>query len=155
MASSVYFEDFVEGAIETFGEYPVHREEVIEFATRFDPQDMHLSDQAAAGNAVFGRLSASGVHTFAMTSKMLATQYKTRGVRVIAGMGMDGMRLLSPVHPGDVISLRTKIESLRRSKSRPGCGVVATRVEALKSAETVVLVYHSVLLIEARHAASD
>lgn len=155
MNSEVFFEDFLLGQIDAFGEYPVSREEVIEFATRFDPQDMHLSDQAASRNAVFGRLSASGVHTFAMTSKLLAAHYKTRGVRVIAGLGMDGMRLLSPVHPGDVIRLRTEIEELRRSKSRPNAGVVVTKVEALNAAGKVVLIYHSALLIEAREAAAD
>lgn len=146
----MYFEDYELGQTLESGEYCVTRDEVIDFARKFDPQDMHLDDAAAAANPVFGRLSASGMHTMAMTSRMFVDQARISGHRPVAGLGLTDMRLFEPVYPDDTLSLRTTVVALRRSTSRPDCGIVNLSLEAINQHGRVVLRYISALLIQAR-----
>ena len=82
-----YFEDVTVGSTASFGSYAVTREEVVDFATRYDPQPFHLSDEAAAATH-FGRLSASGWHTCAMAMSMMVANMKTQEQ---AGLGSPGL----------------------------------------------------------------
>ena len=84
----MYFEDLEVGASQTFGNYQVTREEVIEFATKYDPQGFHLSDEEASGTH-FGRLAASGWHTCAMTMRMLVDNIEANGGQ--KGLGCPGV----------------------------------------------------------------
>lgn len=142
------FEDYLLGDAFESESYPVTRDEVIDFASKFDPQPMHLDDRAAEANPVFKKLSASGMHTMAITSRMFVDQAKSSGHAPLAGLGLSDMRLLEPVYPGDVLSLRTTVVNLRPSTSRPACGIVNLLLEALNQHGRVVLRYVSALLVE-------
>src|SRR5437773_1690732 len=96
-----WFEDYQVGQIDRFGACEVKREEVIEFASRFDPQPFHLDDEAAAQNPIFGRLSASGWHTCAMVMRMLVDHQMEDGHFSLGSPGIDELRWLKPVYPGD------------------------------------------------------
>lgn len=144
------FEDLEVGQIDRFGAYPVTREEVIEFARKYDPLDFHIDESAAADNRIFGNLTASGVHTFAMTSRMIGDRRREAGPPVVAGLGMDEFRLLLPVVPGDTLSVESEVLSLRRSNSIEGVGIATMRLQTLNQHGQVVLRMQSVLLIPAR-----
>ncbi len=122
-----YFEDIEIGARAHFGSYPVTREEVIAFATKFDPQPFHLSDEAAA-KTHFGRLSASGWHTCAMMMAMLVAHLKTTEQAALGSPGQDELRWLKPVYPGDTLSVETEVLDKRRSNSRPEMGSYRSRI---------------------------
>ena len=123
-----YLEDFAVGQVERFGTYPVTREAVIDFATRFDPQPFHLDDAAAAASAIFGRLSASGWHTASMTMRMLVDQDRTMGRVTLGSPGIDEVRWLKPVYPGDTLSVESEVVGVRRSRSKPEMGSVKVRI---------------------------
>jgi acyl dehydratase len=97
-----YWEDIEIGARSSFGRYEVTREEVIDFASKYDPQPFHLSDEAAA-QTYFGRLSASGWHTCAMMMRMLVDHMKTQDQAGLGSPGIDELRWLKPVYPGDTL----------------------------------------------------
>ena len=122
-----YFEDVTVGEIARFGNYPVTREEVTEFARRYDPQPFHLSDEAAAATH-FGRLSASGWHTCAMMMAMFVAQMEEHADVSLGSPGMDELRWLRPVYPGDTLSVETELLEARRSASRPEMGITKSRM---------------------------
>lgn len=125
----LYFEDLVPGTVSKFGHYEVTREEVIGFASKYDPQPFHLSDEEAA-KTHFGRLSASGWHTASMTMAMLVENMKTNRQAGLGSPGVDELRWIKPVYPGDTLRVESEILEKRRSKSRPEMGLFkgATRV---------------------------
>lgn len=123
----IYFEDIEPGTVTRFGSYAVTREEVIEFASKYDPQPFHLSDEAAA-KTYFGRLSASGWHTCAMMMAMLVENMKTNAQAGLGSPGQEDLRWLKPVYPGDTLSLETEILDKRASNSRPEMGSYRSRI---------------------------
>jgi acyl dehydratase len=149
-APQLYLEDLVVGEVERFGRCVVEREEVIAFALRYDPQPYHVDDAAAAANPMFGRISASAVHTFAMTSRMLAERAAFTGFRPSAGLGMKEMRNLKPVYPGDVLTVETEITEARRSRSQPGRGVVTQAVRVYNQDGDKVMEFNGAMLFPAR-----
>ncbi|MET5012133.1 MaoC/PaaZ C-terminal domain-containing protein, partial [Burkholderia pseudomallei] len=88
------------------------------FASRYDPQPFHLSDEAAAATH-FGRLSASGWHTASMTMAMIVAYYRETGFQSLGSPGVDELRWLKPVYPGDTLRCETEVLETRRSASRP------------------------------------
>lgn len=116
-----YFEDLVVGEKSRFGSYVVTREEVLEFAKRYDPQPFHLSDEAAA-KTHFGKVSASGWHTAAMTMSMLVANMKENADASLGAAGIDELRWLKPVYPGDTLRCETELLEKRESRSRPERG---------------------------------
>jgi acyl dehydratase len=116
-----YFEDLEVGTITRFGHYEVTREEVLEFATKYDPQSFHLSDEAAA-KTHFGRISASGWHTGAMTMSMIVGNMKYHQQATLGSPGFDELRWLKPVYPGDTLRCETELLEKTPSKSRPNMG---------------------------------
>ncbi len=133
-----YYEDIAVGRSQTFGRYEVTREEVIEFASKYDPQAFHLDDQAAA-RTHFGRLSASGWHTCAMTMAMMVENMKNNKQAGLGSPGIDNLRWRKPVFPGDVLSCESEVLEKRRSKSRPEMGLFKTRNRVLNQDGDVVL----------------
>jgi acyl dehydratase len=121
----VYFEDFAVGDETLFGHYDVTREEVIDFARRYDPQPFHLSDEAAA-KTHFGRLAASGWHTCAMTMAVIARRVVADGQAGLGSPGVDELRWLKPVYPGDRLTVRGTILEAKPSRSKPHIGTVRT-----------------------------
>ena len=144
-----YFEDLVVGQADSFGHRLVERQEVIDFAGRYDPQPFHLDDAAAAATH-FGRLSASGWHTCAMTMSMIVENFRDTAVASLGAAGIDALRWLKPVYPGDVLRCETVIEELRASRSRPEMGSVRTRLTVFNQDDVAVLSLVSIGLIATR-----
>jgi acyl dehydratase len=132
-----YWEDFAAGTVREFGQMPVSREAVLEFARQFDPQPFHLDDEAAAGS-LFGRLSASGWHTCAMAMRMMCDDYLLDSAS-LGSPGIDQLKWLKPVCPGDTLSMRLTVLEARVMNSRPGVGLVRSRWEVLNQLDESVL----------------
>jgi acyl dehydratase len=145
----VYFEDIEVGQTAAFGRYEVTREEVIQFATAYDPQPFHLSDEAAA-QTHFGRISASGWHTCAMTMRMLVGNITERKQAGLGSPGLDELRWLKPVYPGDVLRVETEVMSKRLSQSRPEMGSFQSSVKVYNQDDVAVLSMKSIGLIRVR-----
>ena len=135
----LYYEDLNVGTKVRYGAYQVTREEVIDFASRYDPQPFHLSDEAAA-QTYFGRLSASGWHTGAMVMRMMVDHmHGSRPTASLGSPGIDQLRWVKPVYPGDVLSVENELIDKRRSASRPDMGITKSRTTAYNQNGEVVL----------------
>ena len=145
----VYFEDLEVGQTAAFGRYEVTRDEVIQFASAYDPQPFHLSDEAAA-QTHFGRISASGWHTCAMTMRMLVDNITARRQAGLGSPGLDELRWLKPVYPGDVLRVETELLSKRHSQSRPEMGSFQSLVKVFNQDDAVVMTMQSIGLIRVR-----
>ena len=144
-----YYEDIAVGARQSFGRYEVTREEVIAFARKYDPQPFHLDDEAAA-KTHFGRLSASGWHTCAMTMAMMVENMKGKQQAGLGSPGMDALRWLKPVYPGDVLRVETEVLEKRRSASRREMGIFKSRTTVLNQDGVAVMTMISNGLIRVR-----
>lgn len=127
---SLYLEDVVVGTQYESGEVTVTAEDIIAFATQFDPQPFHTDPEAAKGS-FFGGLAASGWHTAALTMRLLVTQ----GPEIAGGtIGAGGdLSWPSPTRPGDRLHVRITVESVTASRSNPGRGSTMLKVETLTS----------------------
>ena len=148
----LYFEDIVPGTKSAFGRYEVTRDEVIEFATKYDPQPFHLSDDEAA-KTYFGRLSASGWHTAAMMMRMLVDNMSAVQQASLGSPGLDELRWLKPVYPGDVLRVETEILDKRPSRSRPDMGSFRSQATVRNQDDIVVMTVISIGLIRMRPSA--
>ena len=148
----IYFEDIVAGTVARFGSYHVTRDEVIEFASKYDPQPFHLSDEAAAGT-YFGRLSASGWHTCAMMMAMLVENMKTNAQAGLGSPGQEDLRWLKPVYPGDTLSVQTEVLDKRASTSRPEMGLYRSRITVRNQHDEPVMTTIATGLIKTRPVA--
>jgi len=144
-----YFEDLVVGAKAAFGRFEVKRDEVFAFAQRYDPQPFHLSDEAAA-QTHFGRLSASGWHTCAMTMAMVVENLRTLDQAGLGAAGIDELRWLKPVYPGDTLRCETEILETRASQSRPEMGSFRSRMTVINQDDVPVMSFISIGLIRTR-----
>ena len=132
-----YWEDFAAGSVREFGAMPVTRDAVLAFAQQFDPQPFHLDD-AAAEASLFGSLSASGWHTCAMTMRMMCDEYLLQSSS-LGSPGIDNLRWLKPVLPGDTLSVRLTVMEARPMASRPHVGLVRSQWEVLNQKRETVL----------------
>ena len=144
-----YWEDIEPGASSAFGAYQVTREEVIEFAGKYDPQPFHLSDEAAA-DTYFGRLSASGWHTCAMTMRMLVDDMAAEESAGLGSPGIDELRWLKPVYPGDTLRCESRVVDKTPSRSRPDMGSFRSEVTVYNQNDEPVMRMKSVGLIRRR-----
>ncbi|HXC88950.1 MAG TPA: MaoC family dehydratase [Stellaceae bacterium] len=132
-----WFEDFVPGAVYEFGRAEVSAAEIVDFASRFDPQPMHVDPQMAAEGS-FGGLIASGWQTAGLMMRLFVDHFLP-GHASIASPGIDELRWTRPVRPGDVLRLRVHVLEATRSRSRPDRGLVRTLIEVLnQNGETVM-----------------
>jgi len=145
----IYFEDLQVGAETEFGSYEVTREEVLEFARKYDPQPFHLSDEEAA-KTHFGRLSASGWHTAAMTMAVIARKVVGEKQAGLGSPGIDELRWRKPVYPGDTLNVRGKILDTTPSRSRPDMGSFRTETTVTNQNGEVVMTFQSIVLIRRR-----
>lgn len=145
----IYFEDLEIGSTASFGRYEVTREEVMDFAGKYDPQPFHLSDEAAA-QTHFGRISASGWHTCAMTMRMLVDNITERKQAGLGSPGLDELRWLRPVYPGDTLRVETELLSKRQSQSRPEMGSFQSAVRVYNQDDVLVCTMKSIGLIRVR-----
>jgi acyl dehydratase len=132
-----YWEDFTPGRVREFGAMPVTREAVLAFARQFDPQRFHVDD-AAAEQALFGKLSASGWHTCSMAMRMMCDDYLLESSS-LGSPGIDNLRWTRPVFPGDTLSVRLTTLETRPMASRPAVGLVLSKWEVLNQHREVVL----------------
>ena len=147
----IYFEDLVIGEETQFGSYDVTREEVIEFARKYDPQPFHLDDEAAA-RTHFGRIAASGWHTTAMTMAGIARAVVAGEQAGLGSPGIDELRWLKPVYPGDRISVRGTILDKTPSRSKPDIGSFRTETIVTNQDGVDVMRFTSIVLIRRRPA---
>ena len=131
------FEDYVPGVCHEFGSYRVSEDEIVNFATNYDPQLFHLDKEAAKKHA-FGGLIASGWHTCSMIMRMM-TEHFIAPAASLGSPGVDEVRWLIPVRPGDTLRLRVSILSTRLSVSKPDRGIVNSLIEGLNQNLEVVV----------------
>jgi len=132
-----YFEDIEAGMAYEFGQILIEEAEIIDFAQRFDPQPFHL-DPEAAKQSLYGVLIASGWHTASLMMRILVEHYLSP-VTSLGSPGVDELRWLHPVRPGDVLSLRVTVVNTRRSRSKPDRGLVQSFVEVINQDDKVVM----------------
>src|SRR6185503_9583327 len=147
--SMIYLEDLKVGAETEFGSYEVTREEVLEFARKYDPQPFHLSDEEAA-KTHFGRIAASGWHTAAMTMAVIARRVVDQEQAGLGSPGIDELRWKKPVYPGDTLHVRGKILETTPSRSRPDMGSFRTQTTVTNQDGDVVMTFISIVLIRRR-----
>lgn len=145
----IYFEDLVVGTATEFGSYDVTREEVLDFARKYDPQPFHLSDEEAA-KTYFGRLAASGWHTCAMTMAVLARYAAEHQQAGLGSPGIDELRWRKPVYPGDTLHVSGTIVDKTPSRSRPEMGSYRTETIVANQDGAAVLTFTSIVLIRRR-----
>ena len=135
--SERYFEDYVAGEVHEFGSYTMTETEIIAFAQQWDPQSFHI-DPVAAQESNFGGLIASGWHTACVMMRLL-TQHWISPRASMGSPGVDEIRWLQPVRPGDSLRVRITVERVRRSISKPDRGIVFQKNEVLNQANAVVM----------------
>jgi acyl dehydratase len=146
-----YFEDYVAGAVHEFGAIPVEESEVIDFAQRFDPQIFH-TDPEAAKQTAFGGLIASGWHTAALMMRLFVDNYLSTTAS-LGSPGVDELRWLKPVRPGDTLSARATILEANRSRSKPDRGIIRTYIEVLNQDGDVVMTMRALNMMLCREKA--
>ena len=147
----IYFEDIEVGTERVFGSYDVTREEVLEFARKYDPQPFHLSDEAAA-KTHFGRLAASGWHTAAMTMRVIVDAITPERQAGLGSPGVDELRWLRPVYPGDRITVHGKVIEATPSRSKPNIGVIRSENTVTNQDGVPVMRFTSIVMMLRRPA---
>ena len=145
-----YFEDYVPGSVYEYGSVVVTEAEIIDFARRYDPQDMHV-DREAAARGDFGGLIASGWQTATIMMRLFVGHFLSK-VASLASPGIDELRWTRPVRPGDVLRIRVTILDATHSRSRPDRGMVRTLVEVLNQNDEVVMSLRPMNLLRCRPA---
>jgi acyl dehydratase len=148
--SKLYFEDFKPGPFAEYGPRTLSREEIVAFAAEFDPQPMHL-DEDAARETMLGGLSASGWHTCGLMMRMMCDGFLLNS----SSMGtnaVEEVQWLKPVRPGDALTLRMTVLETRVSKSRPEIGFVGMLMEMINQDGTRVMALKAPLIFGTRRA---
>ncbi|MCC7368508.1 MAG: MaoC family dehydratase [Chloroflexi bacterium] len=123
-----FFEDFPPGRIFDAGRVSAGESEIVAFASQYDPQTFHTDPEAAKASA-YGGLIASGWHTVALTMRQMVAHVfgETNG---LGSPGIDELRWLAPVRPGDTLAVRVTVLEARPSRSKPDRGLIRFKVEA-------------------------
>lgn len=122
-----YLEDFIVGQVMDYPPRTVSEEEIIAFARDYDPQPFHL-DKEAAKQSLFGGLCASGWHTAGLMMRILVDNMIGQSASM-GSPGVDQLRWVKPVFPGDTLHLRGEVVEARVSQSKPDRGVITSRYE--------------------------
>ncbi len=145
-----YFEDFTPGQVIELGSRTITKEGIVAFAREFDPQPFH-TDEAAATRSIFGGLLASGWHTGSLAMRILYDGLLKDTVS-LGSPGIDELRWLKPVRPGDTLSLRMTILETIPSRTKPDRGVVRSLMEMRNQHGEVVLTIRGLSLLGRRPA---
>jgi acyl dehydratase len=143
-----HWEDFKTGAVSIYGPRLVTREEIIAFASEFDPQPMHL-DEAAASATLLGGLGGSGWHTCCLLMRMIADGFILDSSSM-GSPGVDEVRWLKPLRPGTHIRIRSTVLDTRASNSRPEMGLVKFQFEVLDDADVLLSTLATTLMFRRR-----
>jgi acyl dehydratase len=133
----LYFEDFPPGNVRESRARTITRDEIFTFAGQFDPQPFHL-DEEAAKRSIFGGLLASGWHTCAIHMRLMWETY-LKDTASMGSPGVDEIRWLKPVRPGDTLRVRFTVLEATPSRSKPDRGVVRSLSEVLDQHGDVVM----------------
>jgi len=148
----LYWEDFSVGQVADYGPRLVTAEEIKAFAAEFDPQPMHL-DEEAARSTMIGELCASGWHTCSIMMRMIADGFILDSSSMGAG-GVEEVKWLAPVRPGDLLTVRASVLEKRASNSRPEMGFVKFSFDVLNAAGVRVMALTTPLIFGRRPAGS-
>jgi len=132
-----WWEDFQPGTVLRTGSYEVTKEEILEFARRYDPQRFHV-DEEAAKQTMFGGLIASGWMTGSISMRLMCDAYLLDSAS-LGSPGMESLKWLKPVRPGDVLTVRVTVLEARPMGSKPDVGLALSRMETLNQREEVVM----------------
>ena len=133
-----YLEDIGEGERLQCRQVTITREDIVEFARRFDPQPFHTNEDAAKGS-YFGGLIASSLHTLSACTRAIV---EAQGdVAILSGVGMDEAKMFNPVRPGDVLFIEAWWDGLKRSRSKPGFGFARIRCKVTNQRGEPVVEY--------------
>lgn len=143
-----YFEDYPPGAVFELGRVGISEAEIIEFARKYDPQPFHV-DPAAAARTPFGGLIASGWQTAGLMMRLFVDHYLSH-VASLASPGIDELRWLKPVRPGDVLHVRITVMEATPSRSKPDRGMVRSLVEVLNQDGACVMSLKAMNLLARR-----
>jgi acyl dehydratase len=146
--TTLTFEDFKIGHFGTFGPRHVTREDILAFAAEFDPQPMHLDEEAAKRSMLKG-LSGSGWHLGSLTMRMLADGFISRTAS-LGSPGVNEMRWLAPLRPGDDLTLDVDVVEARVSRSRPTTGIVTFKCTVRNAAGVVLCEMESPIIVGRR-----
>ena len=144
----LYFEDFVVGTRQVYGSVSVSAEDMIAFAREYDAQPMHVDPQAA-GQSMFGGLVASGWHSCCLMTRLMCDGFLL-GSASLGAPGIQDVKFLQPVRPGDSIRLETLVRDVRVSQSRPSIGLVGLHFELINQHGACVLTMDNVMMIRRR-----
>ncbi len=146
-----YWEDFKAGETRELGSVTPTREETLAFARQFDPQPFHLDDDAAEAS-MFGRLSASGWHTCAMAMRLMVDGFLNDSAS-LGSPGMENIKWMKPVYPGDTLSMKMTVVESRPMKSRPDVGIVRSTMAMFNQNNEQVLHMEGYGMYRRRHRA--
>jgi acyl dehydratase len=147
------FEDFPIGHFGSYGPRRVTRAEILAFAAEFDPQPMHL-DEAAAARSMLKGLSASGWHLCSIMMRMMVDGFAGRSAS-LGSPGVNELRWLAPLRPGDDLMLDVEVLEARLSRSRPETGIVTLRAVARNAAGQVLCEMVSPMIMMRRASAAS
>jgi acyl dehydratase len=148
MTARRHFEDLVEGSVETFGPRTITREEIVAYASEYDPQPMHL-DEEAAKQSLLGGLAASGWHLCCFMFRMTYDGFIAKTAS-LGSPGVEEVKWLKPVRPGTALTLRVTVLDKRASKSRPEMGLARLLCELIDETGTPLAQQTSTLLVGRR-----
>jgi len=145
-----YFEDFKPGDVIELGSRTISKESILAFAREFDPQPFH-TDEEAAKRSIYGGLLASGWHTGSLLMRIL-NDGLLKDTASLGSPGVDELRWLKPVRPGDVLSARMTVLESIPSRSKPDRGLIRSLMELRNQHDEVVLTVRGLSLLGRRPA---
>jgi acyl dehydratase len=151
--TKLYWEDFDVGQVSVYGDRYVGADEIKEFAAEFDPQPMHLDEEAARATLV-GGLCASGWHTCAIMMRIIADGFVLNSSSMGAP-GVEEVRWLAPVRPGDTLRVRMTVLDKRASRSRPRVGFVYLLFEVLNGGGACVMTSRTNMMFGRRQPVAE
>ncbi|CAN5373919.1 MaoC family dehydratase [soil metagenome] len=146
------FEDFQPGHFGTFGPHHVTRDDIIAFAREYDPQPMHLDEEAADKSLLKG-LAGSGWHMCSIMMRMIFDGFLKRTASM-GSPGVNEMRWLAPFRPGDDLTMDVEVLEARPSQSRPDTGIVTYKC-SVRNAAGLALAEMIVPIILGRRAVAS
>jgi acyl dehydratase len=149
MEYKYYWEDFKPGETLVLGERKIERDEIIAFAKEYDPQPFHV-DEDAAKKSFFGGLIASGWQTCGIVMRMMCDHYLCDSAS-LGSPGVDNIRWLKPVRPGDTLRVERTILESRASNSKPDIGIVKTRWNVYNQRNEEVMSMEGLGMFRRRH----
>jgi acyl dehydratase len=148
--ATIHFDDFAPGQVYLLGRRTLTHDEIVAFAREWDPQPFHLDEQAAAAS-IYGGLIASGWHTVCVFMRLFADGLLNRSA-AMGSPGVDEVRWLRPVRPGDALEARIEVLEVRPSRSKPDRGIVRLRSAVINQHQEEVLNFIANVMFRRRSA---